>query len=174
MILLVLCVLAGALLIWRAADTVTISREEAIQVKATFQQAIEQWNRHRGKPRYRRSSLCLTFSDHEEMNIRYNLDDVVVAEELPYTDKRRRPVLLADLSSGTVCTILADPQEPNSILHLETEEGTVMVSFEASMETAKRKRENGYVFGGLLTCGGALGILLEMYLYRKQKRTIRR
>ncbi len=165
MILLGLCILAGAGLIWRAANTETIGREEAIPVKATFQQATEEWKRYRRHRRYQRTGLYLTFSDHDEMEIANNLDAVAVAEELPYTDKRRRPVLLAELSSGMVCDILADPQEPDKILHLETEDGTVIVSFEASMATRERVRENGYIFGGVFAGAGLLGGLWALFMY---------
>ncbi len=165
MILLGLCILAGAGLIWRAANTETISREEAIPVKATFQQATEEWKLRSKWRRYRRTGMYLTFSDHDEMEIDNNLDAVAVAEELPYTDKRRRPVLLAELSSGMVCVILADPQEPDKILHLETEDGTVIVSFEASMETRERARKNGYIFGGVFVGAGLLGGLWALFMY---------
>ncbi len=169
-----ICILAGTLVLWKACGIRPVARDEAILTEATFRQAIEEWRLSLFRQRrigYRQDHMILQFYDHEDMVLLHTWDDIAVAEELPYTDKRYRPVLLSDLEDGTTCIMLTDPKEPNHLLHLETEDGKVIVPFEASIEAMLRSQNSLYIVSCMFL---GFGILSGLWLLRQYRMLMRK
>lgn len=170
-LVLILAVLFDGGMLWSARDLTPLDEADAIPVEATFQAAKIRYYNRRG--RTREDGFTLEFTDHDPLRIRYGWQAIDIAEELPKTSRRTRPVVLSGLEPGMVCEMLVDPRNPEQVMSLTTG-GKVLVPFEAALEGLAEQRGEYIALVAVISACAAGYSLWALIQYDKMKNKKRR